>query len=291
MIKPALTVRRTSSLVANNPRCKPLYEMYQSTVQKGAKSWNQIEQDFLGAMSAFDATIASTAGRQDMTDAEKSALSADLQNGKGDFFNDLVALLLENCSDIENFYTRNVVPGLIVRNHNLDGVYPAAGPIEFLLEAKMMGTPRHVNSPRQKDWGRPGSADIDKRVKELAFKSIDLKGEYSRLRTSEGSAPASGGPGGGDLTTWLRSTAPKIHFFLAVRITSPSDFARTLAWARTAQQVVDAVGLYCFEPDGSSHTSYRRTPGVPADLELERVLYRACTDLRAISSKAKPASK
>lgn len=278
------TVRRTSSLVATNPRCKPLHDLYQSSVAQRARSWNQVEAEFLAAMSAFDSSVASTAGRQDMTDEEKSALSADLQNGKGDFFNDLLALLLENCSGIETFYCRNTVPGLIVRNHNLDGVYPGTGPIEFLLEAKMMGTPRHVNSPRQKESGRPGSADIDKRVKELAFKSIDLKGEYSRLRTAEGSSPASGGPGGGDLTTWLRSTPPKIHFFIAVRITSPSDFARTLEWARTAQQVVDAVGLYCFEPDGSGHTGYHRVPGVPADLELERVLYRACTDLRAIAT-------
>lgn len=33
-----------------------------------------------------------------MTDEEKTALSGDLQNGKGDFFSDLLALLLENCS-------------------------------------------------------------------------------------------------------------------------------------------------------------------------------------------------
>ncbi len=55
-------------------------------------------------------------------------------------------------------------------------------------------TPRRVNSPRQKESGRPGSADIDKHVKELAFKSIDLKGEYSRMRTSEGSRAGNGRP-------------------------------------------------------------------------------------------------
>ena len=276
-------VRKTSTLVASSPRCKPLHEMYQAAVAQGAKSWNQVETAFLSAMSEFDTAIGSTVGRQDMTDAEKSSLSADLQNGKGDFFNDLLALLLENCSGIETFYCRNVVPGLIVRNHNLDGVYPGTGPIKFLLEAKMTGTPKHVNSPRQKAAGRPGSADLDKRVKELAFKSIDLKGEHNRRRTAEGAAPAGGGPGGADITTWLRSNAPKIHFFLAVRVTSRTDFERTLAWARNAQQIVDSVGLFCFEPDGSSYTAYRAAPGVPADLELERVLYRACTDLRAIS--------
>ncbi len=33
-----------------------------------------------------------------MTDDEKSVLGADLQNGKGDFFNDLLVLLLERCA-------------------------------------------------------------------------------------------------------------------------------------------------------------------------------------------------
>ncbi len=255
--------------------------MYNRTVAKGAKSWDQVEQDFLEAMASFDALVAATAGRQDMLDVEKSALSGDLQNGKGDFFNDLLALLLENCSGIETFYSRNRVPGLIVRTHNLDGVYPGSGPISFLLEAKMMGTPKHVNSPTQRDEGRAGSADIDKRVKELAFKSIDLKGEQSRLRTAQGGAPSSGGPGGGDLTTWLRGTAPRIYFFLATRVVSDSDFKRTLEWAGIAEQVVDAVGLYCFEAVPGESGRYRRRGGIPANLELERTLYRACRDLSA----------
>lgn len=271
--------RRISTLVATSPRCRPLFDLYQRARQEAARSWNQVEDGFLEAMSAFDASIAATAGAAHVDDAAKSRLSANLQNGKGDFFNDLLALLLENCSGVGTLYTRNAVPGLIVRQHNLDGVFPATGPIEFLLEAKMVGTPRHVNSPRQGPVGRPGSADLDKRVKELAFKSIDLKGEYSRLRTSEGSSGSTAGPGGGDLTTWLRSTRPRIYFFIAARVISDSDFARTVHWAHTAQQVVDAVGLYCFEPDGSSATHYRRRAGVPTDLELERVLYRACTDL------------
>lgn len=279
--------RRTSTLVARNPRCRPLFDLYEWAKAEGARSWNQVESRFLEAMFAFDESVAATAGRTDMTDADKSQLSADLQNGKGDSFDDLLALLLENCSSVDTLYIRNLVPGLIVRTHNLDGVYPATGPIEFLLEAKMMGTPRHVNSPRQKPIGRPGSADLDKRVKELAFKSIDLKGEYSRLRTAEGIAQRSGGPGGGDLTTWLRSTNPKIYFFIAVRVVSDSDFVRTVQWAHTAQQVVDAVGLYCFEPIAPDGSGYRRRTGVPADLELERILYRACTDLRAIAERTR----
>jgi hypothetical protein len=80
--------------------------MYAVAKSAGAKSWNQIEAQFLQDMWAFDSSVASTAGRQDMTDEEKTALSGDLQNGKGDFFNDLLARLLERvlyraCTDLK----------------------------------------------------------------------------------------------------------------------------------------------------------------------------------------------
>jgi hypothetical protein len=281
--QPISQPRKISDIVATSPRCLPQRELYSEAVASGAASWNQVESGFLAAMSAFDTDLAATADTS-LTDSERTALSADIQNGKGDFFNDLLALLLENCSEIGRLYTRNKVPGLIVPEHNLDGVYPAEGPIRFLLEAKMMGTPRHALSPKQKPEGRRGSADVGKRVKELAFKSIDLKGEYSRRQTIEGNLPAGGGAGGTDLTTWLRANPPTIYVFLAVRVLSDSDFAATVRWAHTAQQIVDAVGLYCYEPIADTTTTYRRRDGVPTELELERVLYKACLELRNLST-------
>ena len=120
-------------------------------------------------------------------------------------------------------------------------------------------------------------------MKELAFKSIDLKGEQGRRATAAGGLPKGGGAGGTDLTTWLRANPPTIYVFLAVRVLNDSDFAATVRWAHTAQQVVDAVGLYCYEPVAGTTTSYRRRDGVPTELELERVLYKACLELRSVA--------
>jgi hypothetical protein len=94
-------------------------------------------------------------------------------------------------------------------------------------------------------------ADTNKRVKELAFKSIDLKGEAARRLTMVGVSPTSGGAGGGDLSTWLHASRPRIYLFMAVRVVSDSDFNAVVRWAETAAQVVDAVGLYCYEPAGA----------------------------------------
>src|SRR5206468_3175275 len=181
---------------------------------------------------------------------QSKELSAAIQNGKGDWFNNVLAYLLEKCAALDTLYVRRRVPGLIIPEHNLDGVYPGddTREIEFLLEAKMMGTPKHANSPGEKAAGRDGSADTKKRVGELAFKSIDLKGEASRPLTMIGQAPTTGGAGGGDLSTWLHANRPKIYFFMAVRVLSDADFAAVVRWAQTAAQVVDKVGLYCYEP-------------------------------------------
>lgn len=290
MPRERIAPRQTRSTFLTNQYCLPLREMYERVSDQVVTSWNQIEDEFLSAMSDFDSGLPrSWQGDPDAT-ANSKALSGALQNGKGDWFNDLLALLLTRCSKIETLYVRREVPGLIIPKHNLDGVYPGdpSREIEFLLEAKMMGTPKHANSPAQEEHGRAGSADTNKRVKELAFKSIDLKGEASRRLTMIGQSPTSGGAGGGDLSTWLHASRPRIYFFLAVRVLSNSDFDAVVRWAETAAQVVDAVGLYCYEPSGS-FTRYERRVGVPTAYELERVLYRACIELQRLRESPPPA--
>lgn len=265
--------------------------MYDRLEAAGATSWNQVEAEFLSAMSQFDAGLPQAFdGSDDQKKRQSQELSAAIQNGKGDWFNNIVAFLLEKCSGVETLYVRRRVPGLIIPEHNLDGVYPGdqTREIEFLLEAKMMGTPKHANSPSEKAAGRAGSADTNKRVKELAFKSIDLKGEAARRLTMVGMAPTSGGAGGGDLSTWLHGSRPRIYFFMGVRVLGDTDFAAVVRWVETAAQVVDAVGLYCYESMPGSYTTYQRRSGVPTAYELERVLYRACTELQGLNTAPPP---
>ena len=75
---------------------------------------------------------------------------------------------------------------------------------------------------------------------------------------------------------------------MGVRVLGDTDFAAVVRWAETAAQVVDAVGLYCYEPTAGSFTSYRRRIGVPPAYELERVLYRACTELQGLRAAPPP---
>lgn len=269
MVRPIARVRTTSNLVATKPACAPLREMYAAAVAEEPRSWNEVSDPFVRAMEAFDENVAS--GIADI---------GDLQNGKGDFFNDLLALLLENCADV-NLYSRGGVPGFIFPNHNLDLTYPNTGVVRFTLEAKAVGTPRHPLSPRQKPIGRPGSADLGKRVKEVSFKTIDLKAEYGRIMAMQGQSPAT--TPGGNLTTWLRSVPPSAYLFIAARIVSHTDFEAAISFAHTAAQVQDGVGLFCFGPASDASPTTYRPMAVPAELSIDRVLYRACQDLVPLS--------
>ena len=141
-------------MVATKPGCAPLKSAYEQAVHAGPKTWGEVETAFLEAMESFDQNIAT--GVADM---------GDLQNGKGDFFNDLLALILENCAAV-TLFSRGGVPGLSFPKHNLDVTFPNTGVVEFLLEAKAVGTPKHPGSPKQKAIGRPGSADLDKRIRD-----------------------------------------------------------------------------------------------------------------------------
>ena len=82
--------RITSHVVATKLGCAPLKAAYDRAVSRKPKTWGEVEDDFLRAMEGFDDNVAS--GLAEM---------GELQNGKGDFFNDLLALLLEQCAGVE----------------------------------------------------------------------------------------------------------------------------------------------------------------------------------------------
>jgi hypothetical protein len=234
--------------------------MYERAVADRLTRWAQVEAQFRQAMWEFDEGFSSGKANQ-----------GDNQNGKGDFFNDLTALLLENCSQ-KTLHGRGSVPGLIFRKHNLDTTYPLTGTVEVLIETKVAGAPKTSRNPLQKNaLGRPGSADLDKRIKEAALKTIDLKAEWARTE-GQGGGPTS------DLLSWLKRSRPSSYLLLAVRVVDKRDLERTITFAEAANQMLDAVGLFAYQRT-ADEPGYKEC-AVPTHLELDRVLSRICTALR-----------
>lgn len=229
---------------------------------KQTGSFAKSEQLFLDAMWEFDQHVANGVASQ-----------GDIQNGKGDFLNDFLSELLKVCSG-KDVHTRPNVAGLSFRNHKLDIAYPATGQIELTVETKATGVPKHPRNQQQKHpEGRAGSADLEKRIKEAAFKNIDIKGEIARQQASGGGATS-------NLATWLRQTPPTCYLFFACRVRDEKDLRRTQDLAQTATVWFDGVGLYCYGKDKKG-TAYEAKP-VHTTLELDRVLSQVCTALRLL---------
>jgi hypothetical protein len=197
----------------------------------------------------------------------------DIQNGKGDFLNDFLGVLLKHGSG-KQVVARGGVPGLSFETHHLDCSYPATGEVLFAVETKATGIPRHPRNPRQRNpAGRPGSADLEKRVKEAALKNIDIKAETARRAGAGGGATS-------DLITFLRRTAPLTCMFITSRVVDDGDRARVEHFGRIAAVWFDYCGIYCYGTDAAS-SGYEHK-GVHATLELDRVLSQVSTALRAM---------
>jgi hypothetical protein len=238
---------------------KPLRDALAEIHNSSAKTFTGIEPVFIATMQAFDEGVV----RGDTT-------QGDERNGKGDFLNDVLAVLLERASG-KALHTRPNVPGLLL-NHKLDLAYPSTREVELTVETKAAGIPKHQRNPSQRHpEGRAGSADLEKRIKEAAFKDIDIKGHYASGRGGGGGATS-------DLTTWLRQTPPRNFLFLSVRVRDDADLRATEQFARVAGQWFDGCGLYCYGWN-RGHATYE-SKKVDPTVRLQTVFDRVATLLR-----------
>lgn len=258
------TVRSQTRQASTKPGREPLGRSYRAIRDAGCTTWRRAEAAFLSAMQDFDGLVADGVADQ-----------GDIQNGKGDYFNDVLALLLERCSGT-TLHTRPDVPGLSFKRHMLDVAYPELGTVRLTIETKATGVPKHArNTAQPHREGRAGSADLEKRIKEASFKNIDVKAEVARLEGKGGGATS-------DLGQWMRTAPPRCYMFMAVRVRDHADLAATINFAHIAATWFDACGLVAYGWN-EARTAYEAKPVGVTSLELDRVLAQVCTALRTMS--------
>jgi hypothetical protein len=219
--------RRVRTQVSTSPGRQPFKSALAQLQSSQVSTFAAAEPTFRMAMEQFDQLVAS--GQTDQ---------GDRQNGKGDFFNDVLHLILERCSG-KQLHSRPNIPGLLFRRHMLDIAYPATGTVELTIETKATGIPKHPRSQQQHPTGRAGSADLDKRIKEAAFKDVDIKGEYSRTLGRGGGATS-------DLMSWLGRTPPRNWLLMSCRVRDAGDLQRTIDFAQIASRWFEACGVYVY---------------------------------------------
>lgn len=260
--------KTSAQKIEDTPGRAPFIKAF-DLIQAGTdRTFEAVEPIFLEAMQKFDALVVADKTEQ-----------GDRQNGKGDFFNDVLALLLERGSG-EKLHSRGKIPGLMFQNHSLDVAWPKNGRVELTIETKATGTPKHGRATRQKDRGRDGSADLEKRLKEAAFKGIDIKGQYARELGQGGGATA-------DLASWLRTTPPRNYLLMSVGVTSPTDLARTISFAHAAGNWFDRCGLYAYGHQDWDLTAPYEAKPVDLSIQLDRVMHQVTTALVSLAASAR----
>lgn len=272
---PTRRQRTTAAKIRDNPARRPFLDARTAVLEGDARTFPEIEQSFLDAMWQFDQLV-----KGDETKP------GDLRNGKGDFFNDLLQIIIERCSQTK-LQSRPDVPGLLL-DHRLDMAYPdRPNPVRLIIETKAAGLPRYPGNEQSQPHpgGRPGSADLDKRIKESAFKDIDIKGNAaaaagrgagatltaSDLSDARGDKPIT-------LESWLRETDPKSYLLLAIRIVDDHDLERTAGLASAAAQWFEDCGLYCYR-EAAGRYEAAPLPRGSRPRRLHTVIDKICREL------------
>ena len=244
----------------------PFRELLDAVQTEGIDSFSALEARFLLAMSEFDTLQA------------RGELSSGQNQNKGLFFNELMGRLLERCTGV-GVAKRGKQRGVLLEKVDVDLCFPASGPPAVIAETKMAGTCQHPgNLSSTPIQGRRASADIAKRVREIALNVIDLK----LADAAGGAAPI------GDIATWIQQQRPAVFAMFGLRLTGDQDQALAV---RDAQQLANSyangVGLALYRPRDTS-TAAGRTDYVaikpPGGMSIDDTLRRLCRQIRATAS-------
>ena len=227
-------------------------------------SFAEIEPDFVAAMSAFDHEV--VAGR----------LTSGQNQNKGLFFNELVARLVERCAGM-GIAQRGKRPGILLPTVDVDLCYPADPSLRpaMIAEVKMAGIPKHPGSQQAGILGRPASADVDKRIREIALNVIDLK-----LADVQGGTTSIG-----DITSWIQETRPRFFAIFGLRVIDDNDLRKVLGrFQYLANSYANGVGLALYRPidptTEAGRITYRAVPP-PGGMSIDDTVRRLCRLIKA----------
>ncbi len=234
------------------------------------ETFAEIETDFVRAMSAFDHKL--VAGE----------LTSGQNQNKGLFLNELIARLVERCAGF-GVAQRGKRPGILLDQVDVDLCYPQDPHLrpEVIAEVKMAGTPKHPGSPKAGIMGRPASADVDKRIREIALNVIDLK-----LADVQGGKMAIG-----DITSWIQETRPRFFALFGMRVIDDNDQRKVVErFQKLGNSYANGVGLALFGPTDPStlegRITYKAIPP-PGGMSIDDTIKRMCRLIKSAAGEPK----
>ncbi len=227
----------------------PLEALVKKVRDEGIEKWSAIEDEFLQLVERFDSEFA--AGGKE----------SGWYQSKARYFNDIIVDLLSNASKkpIALRCKKNSQLFVLI---DIDICFPEEGEPIVPGEVKVLGTPPH---PGNQDKARRGSADLHKRVREVAFTSMDLKAAYAPPQPI------------GSFQSWVDSTSPGYFSFWAIRANDPPDMERvrsTLTSLRAYCNGVGAVIYYPVSEENPANYEVKRLPELSIDRALREMAQR-----------------
>lgn len=198
-----------------------------------------------------------------------------INRGKGNWFAELLALLLENRTH-HRIAARQRVQGFS-QYHQIDVAWPARGEDPLVCcETKVTGAPAYGNTPARK-----ATADFSNRRKELKFAATDLKLYRRQQRTKIE-----------HWDSWRRNEYPQAYFLWAARLEPGKD--RVGALMREARALtetyLDGAGIFAWRPH-EARDGYEAVPFPVSErvTTLDDVLYRIASEInRLVDDDGRP---
>ena len=150
---------------------------------------------------------------------------------KARYFNDIVVALVESETGA-TIATRGKRKSVLFSDIDIDMCFPMTGDPIVAAEVKALGTPPH---PRNEMKGRGARSDLHKRVREVAFTSMDLKAAYSRR------APID------SFQAWVDATSPTYLSFWSLRVDGRSDHEQVREIVHSLRSYCNGVGAIIYE--------------------------------------------
>lgn len=212
-------------------------------VEDGTERWSDIQDDFIAVVQSFDENYR-TGGR-----------STGWYQAKARYFNDIVVALLTNRSG-HTISMRLKKDSQLFGKLDVDICYPQDDPPTIAGEVKALGTPPH---PKNDNKARNGSNDLHKRLREVAFTSMDLKVAYS------GPQPIQ------SFQNWIDATSPGYFSFWAIRANDSADFERVRSMLTSLRSYCNGVAAVVYSPASpSTPTTY--TLRTLRELDMDRAI-------------------
>lgn len=222
---------------------QPFEELVARIRDQSVAVWNEIEPEFIECVERFD------------TEYSKGGRKSGWYQSKARYFNDLIVALLSNSIGRE-VSLRSKRNSQLFDLIDIDICYPPKGVPTIAGEVKAMGTPPHPGNDYK---ARPGSQDLHKRVREVAFTSMDLKAAYAPPQPI------------GSFQKWVDSTSPGYFAFWAVRANDAADFERLRSTFNNLRAYCNGVGAVIYLPKSESETTGYTVRSL-SELSIDRTL-------------------